>query len=216
MFVHVLPLVLAMSGQAAPPRQAPPAKAPAQQAQPAAPVQRPATPRKIYNETADAKAALATALKAAAEDDIRVLINWGNNDDPNCAKFQQALYGAGAPEDVAQPLRTKLSNEYKLVTVDVGHLDKNQDLAAQYKPALDLGHLPYLTVLDKKGQVLAHQPASQFASDTDPAAFEPKKILALLAKHQVPPTEAQPLFDAALRKAKAENKEVFLWFSAPW
>ncbi len=216
MFLHVLPLVLAMSGQGAPPQQAPPAKAPAAQAQPAATVQRPATPRKIYNETADAKAAIATALKGAAEDDIRVLILWGNNDDPNCAKFQPALRGAGAPEDVARPLGTKVSNEYKLVTVDVGHLDKNQDLAAQYKAALDLGHLPYLTLLDKKGQVIAGQPASQLASDTDPAAFEPKKILALLEKYQVPPTDAQPLFEAALRKAKAENKEVFLWFSAPW
>src|SRR5512142_1099816 len=137
MCLHVWPLVLVMSGQAAPPQQAPPAKAPAQQAQPAATVQRPATPRKIYSETVDAKALVATALKAAAEDDLRVLLVWGNNDDPNCTKFQSALYGAGAPEDVVQPLRTKLSNEYKLVAVNVGQLDKNQDLAQQYKVALD-------------------------------------------------------------------------------
>ncbi len=34
--------------------------------------------------------------------------------------------------------------------------------------------------------------------------------------HQVPPTDAAPLFKAALEQAKAENKDVFLWFSAPW
>jgi hypothetical protein len=203
-----------MSVQGTPPQQAPPAKAPAQQAQPATAPAR--APRPVFKDTQEARIALDSAFKAAAEDHLRVLIVWGNNDDAACAKIQPALYGAGAPEDVTQSLRTKLTNEYKLVAVDVGHLDKNQDLARQYKASLDAAHLPHLTLLDKGGKVLAQQTASQLAGESDPTTFDSKKILALLEKHQVPPTDAQPLFDAALRKAKAENKEVFLWFSAPW
>ncbi len=214
MLLHLLPLIVAMSVQGTTPTQAPPAKVPAQQAQPASAPAR--APRPVFKDAQDAKTAMDAAFKAASEDDLRVLVVWGNNDDPACAKIHPALYGAGAPEDVTQSLRTKLTNEYKLVAVDVGHLDKNQDLARQYKASLDAAHLPHLTLLDKNGKVLAHAPASELAGGSDPATFDSKKILALLEKNQVPPTDAQPLFDAALRKAKAENKEVFLWFSAPW
>ncbi len=83
MILHFLPLVLAMSGQALPPpQQAPPP--PPQQAVPATPTvapRPPQAPRKIYTETADAKALIATAIAGAEESDIRVLINWGANDD---------------------------------------------------------------------------------------------------------------------------------------
>jgi hypothetical protein len=203
MLLHVLPLVLAMSGQA-PPQQAPPP----QQVRPAIAVARQA-PRKIYNETADAKAQIETALKGAAEDDIRVLINWGANDDENCSKFQTAMRAE-------REASTKLSNEYKVVAVDVGHLDKNQDLAHTYGAALAPGALPYLTVLDKAGKVIAAHAARDFNSDDDPAAFDSKKILAFLTEHQVPSPDARPLLDAAVGRAKREDKHVFVWFSAPW
>jgi thioredoxin-related protein len=208
MLLHMLALVLAVSGQ--PVRQSPPPQA--QQATPAA-AQRPV--RKLYNDTADAKAQIADALKAAEADDIRVLINWGANDDDNCAKFQQSLRGTPMSETQKQ-VSVKLSNEYRLVFVDVGHLDKNQDLAAAYKAVLAAGSLPHFTILDKTGKVMEQRSARDFAADTDPAKFDAEKVLALLVKNQVPPTDSAPLFAAALKQAKAGNKEVFLWFSAPW
>jgi hypothetical protein len=210
MLLQVVPLVLMMGVQAPP-------NAPPQQAPPAAPVQRPApAPRKIYSETADAKAQIAAALKIAAQDGIPVLINWGANDDENCTKFQQALYG-GTPSisPAAQQMRQKLSSEYRLVTVDVGHLDKNQDLVKAYQVSLEAGALPHLTVLDGTGKVLAQQSSRDFAAG-GPSAFDSEKILTFLTKYQSPAPDAAPLFRAALEKGKREGKTVFVWFSAPW
>ena len=127
MVLHFLPLVLAMSGQAPPPQQAPPP--PPQQSVPAtptAPARPPQAPRKIYNETADAKALIANAVAGAEESDIRVLINWGANDDERCTKFTQVQR---SPEITTPRF---FSDEYKVAYVDVGHLDKNMDVAATY------------------------------------------------------------------------------------
>ena len=206
--LHVLPIVLAMSGQATP--QSPPP-----QAQQATPAPAPRPTRKLYNETADAKALIADALKAAADDNIRVLINWGANDDDACARFQQSLRSMPMTE-AQQQVSLKLSNEYRQVYVDVGHLDKNQDLAQMYRASLTAGSLPHFTILDKAGKVLEQKAARDFAADTDPAKFDPAKVLTVLVKFQSPSPASGPLFAAALKQAKAENKEVFLWFSAPW
>ena len=206
MLVPVVPMLLVLAGQAPPP-QAPPA--PARLAQQA--------PPKLYNETADARAQIDAALKAAAEDDIRVLINWGANDDEACTKFQQDLNGRGSTNPAYEIIRTKLSNEYRYVRVDVGHLDRNQDLAAAYGVTLSAGALPHLTVLDTHGKVLAQQPSRELAAAQDaPTAYEPDKIAAFLKQHQVTPVAADPLLAAALAEAKRDGKYVFLWFSAPW
>jgi hypothetical protein len=206
MVLSFLPLVLAMSGQAP---QQPPAQPP-QQAVPAAPLARPGqTPRKIYNETADAKAQIATAIAAADESEIRVLINWGANDDPRCTTFSQAQR---APE-ISGP--RFFADEYKVVYVDVGRADKNMDVAAAYGARPAAGALPYLTVLDKAGKVLAGASSVDMAAD-DPAAFDPKKIAAFLTTHQAPAPDADPPFQAALSQAKKDGRYVFLWFSAPW
>jgi len=204
MTLSLLSLVLAMSGQTAPPpQQPPPAAAPAivQKAPPA--------PRKLYNETADAKTQIAAAIKSAAIDDIRILINWGANDDELCAKFPQVQR---APE-----MSKKFSDDYKLVSVDVGHLDKNLELAKSFGVTLTAGALPHFTVLDAKGTVLAQATGKELVSQADPVTFDAKKTAAFLTKHQAPaPPDALPVFSSALALAKRENKEVFLWFAAPW
>ena len=204
MTLSLLSLVLAMSGQAAPPAQPPPpvvAPAIVQKAPPA--------PRKVYTETADAKAQIAAAVASAAEDDIRVLINWGANDEEACTKYQQVQR---APE-----VSSKFRDDYKLVYVDVGHLDKNIDLAKSFGVTLAAGALPHFTILDAKGKVLAQMSAPSLASDTDAAAFDAKKMGAFLTTHQAPaPPPVGPVFDAALAQARREGKQVFVWFAAPW
>jgi hypothetical protein len=196
-----------MGVQAPPP---PPQQVPPQQTAPAAVVTRPAqAPRKIYNETADAKALIATAIAGAEESDIRVLINWGANDDERCTTLTQVQR---SPE-ISTP--RFFSDEYKLVSVDVGHLDKNMDVAATYAAKPAAGALPYFTILDAHGKVLANASATEMAGD-DPATIDPKKVAAFLEKHQAPAPEADPLFRAALSQAKKDGKYVFLWFTAPW
>jgi len=204
MVLHLLSLMLFVSGQAPPP-QAPP-----QPSTPAVVAARPAqAPRKIYNDTADAKEQIATAIAAAAEDDIRVLINWGANDDERCTKFPQVQR---APE-ISGP--RFFSDEYRVVYVDVGHADKNLDVAKAYGARPAAGALPYFTVLDKTGKVLAGASAPDLAGG-DPAAFDPKKVAAFLTTYQAPAPDADPAFQAALSQSKKDGKDVFLWFSAPW
>lgn len=205
MVFPLLPLVLAVGVQAPPPQAPPPA--PPATATAAAPAAR--APRKVYNETADARTQIATAIATAAADDIRVLINWGANDDDRCAKFQQVQRAA----EIAGP--KFLSDEYKLVYVDVGHADKNLDVAAEWGARPKAGALPYFTVLDGTGKVLSGVPASDFAG-ADPAAFDAKKVAAFLAMHKAAAPDADPPFEAALSRAKKDGKYVFLWFSAPW
>ena len=204
MVFPLLPLVLAVGVQAPPPQAPPKQPPPAVAAAPAA-----RAPRKVYNETADARAQIAAAVASAAGDDIRVLINWGANDDERCAKFQQVQRAT----EIAGP--KYFSDEYKVVYVDVGHADKNMDVAAEFGARPGVGALPYFTVLDKAGKVLATAPASDFAG-ADPAAFDPKKVAAFLAKYQAPAPDADPPFQAAMSQAKKDGKYVFLWFSAPW
>jgi hypothetical protein len=206
MLVSVAPLLLMLSGQAPPPQTAAPPARPAQQA-----------PPKLYNETADARAQIDAALKAAAEDDIRVLINWGANDDEACTRFQQDMNGRGSANPSYEVIRTKLSNEYRYVRVNVGRLDRRLDVAAAYGVTVSAGSLPHLTVLDRQGAVLAQQPGRELASAPGGATvYDPDKIAAFLKQHQVPPVAAAPLMAAALAEAKRDGKYVFLWFSAPW
>jgi hypothetical protein len=201
MFLPVLPIVLAMVGQAVP--SGPPPLAPTM---PAPVVQRPAP--KPYNETADAKTLIDDAVKAAATDGIRVLVNWGANDDDWSVRFAKARTG--------REMSTFWSDEYKVANIDVGHLDKNLDIAKAFGVTLFAGDLPVLAVLDATGQVLARTSATALKSDADTTAFDPAKIARFLRAHQAPAPDANPLFEAAVRQARRDGKTAFVWFSAPW
>lgn len=194
-FLAVLPLLLALGGQA--------------RTVPAAQVAAPRPAPKLYDEAADAKAKIADAIKAANVDDIRVLINWGANDDEGSAKFAQALR---AP---AVNATRYAADEYKVVNVNVGHLDANLDLAKTYGATLAARALPALTVLDQTGKVLAQASARDFAG-ADQAAIDSDKVAAFLTSHQAPAPDAIAPFEAAVKQAKRDGKTVFVWFSAPW
>lgn len=199
----VASLVLAVAASAAAVQQAPPQPGPPAQAA------RPAPPPP-YNPAADARAQIASALKSAKDDGIRVLVNWGSNEDEASTAFAAARRNN-------RDLSPFFSTEYKLVHVDVGNLDKNLDVAKTYGVTLQAGALPMLAVLDGDGNVLARTSASAFRSTADPAAFDPASIGAFLAKHQAPaPADADPVLQAAVKQAKREGKTLFVWFSAPW
>jgi hypothetical protein len=203
MLLPVLPFLLAIGGQTAPPLTPPPrVVAPA-------PVVRQVVPGTIYDEAADAKAKIAAAIKGADLDDIRVLINWGANDDRGRA-FAKALQSANVRA-------TRFNGtEYKVVNVDVGRLDKNVEVARSYGAVLERGALPALTVLDHAGKPIAQATARDFAAPADPAAFDSAKIAAFFTKHQAPAPNAVAPFEAALKQAKQDGRTVFVWFSAPW
>jgi hypothetical protein len=195
----LMPLFVALGGQTPPPAQPRPVTP--------APLTRPATPL-TYPSLPDPGAAIATAVRKAALDDIRVLVNWGTNDDRGRA-FAKALTSA-------EVRATRFNGtEYKVVNVDVGKLDRHVDLAARYGAVLQPDHLPALTVLDDTGKAIAQASASEFRSGKSPTQFDSARIAAFFKRHQAPAPDAIAPFEAAVRQAKQDGRTVFVWFTAP-
>lgn len=99
-----------------------------------------------------------------------------------------------------------------MVHVQAGDTHANDSLAARYGADLTKGY-PYLTVLDATGKPVANQETGALE---DGAQHDATKVLAFLEQHQAPPQSAQELLDAALARARLEQKRVFVAFEAPW
>lgn len=162
--------------------------------------------RDLYDEKADAKAVIAAALAKAKENNRRVLIQWGANWCGWCYKLEECFT---KDKDV----RRKLLYEYDLVHVDVGRFDKNLDLAQEYGAALKTNGLPFLTVLDGNGRVLANQETSSLEEGD---AHDPKKVLGFLKSHEAEPWKADDLLKAALAEVRETNTRLLVTFGAPW
>jgi thiol-disulfide isomerase/thioredoxin len=167
-----------------------------------------------YDEQADAKQVIAAALARAKKENRRVLIQWGANWCGWCVKLH-ALYKSD------KAIAHELNYEYDLVLVDIGQWDKNIDLAKQYGADFKAkgAGVPYLTVLDGDGKVLANQDTGSLedpAKKESGGAHDPAKVLAFLTEHQAKYLVADEVRAAAFARAKAEQKRVFEHFGAPW
>jgi thiol-disulfide isomerase/thioredoxin len=164
----------------------------------------------IYDEKADAKVDIAAAVVHARKENRRVLVQWGANWCGWCHRLHELFHG---DKDLAK----ELLYEYDVVLVDIGRWDKNMDLATSYGANLKESGVPYLTLLDGEGKVIVNQDSSSFESkDEKKPGHDPKTVLEFLKSHQAPYAKAQDLYDAALARAKSENRRVFLHFGAPW
>jgi thiol-disulfide isomerase/thioredoxin len=167
-------------------------------------------PAAIYDEQADAKSDIAAAVGHAKKENRRVLVQWGANWCGWCRRLHELFH---ADKDLGK----ELLYEYDVVLVDIGQWDKNMDLAASYGADLKQSGVPYLTLLDGDGKVISNQDSSSFETkDQAKPGHDPKKVLEFLKSHQAPYAKAQDLYDAALARAKAEDRRVFLHFGAPW
>lgn len=199
--------------------------APAQTTPPAAsqptagatPAKKPVERPQIYDEKADAKVQIATALRHAKRDNKRVLIQWGGNWCPWCIRRHELF---AADKQIARTLKT----EYELVLVDTGQPKaKNVDVAETYQAELKKHGFPYLTVLDADGKLIANQETASLEVKDDKGeskgvkeGHDPAKVLKFLLDHKSPAVAAMPLLDKALAEAKAADKRVFLRFGADW
>jgi thiol:disulfide interchange protein len=109
--------------------------------------------RIIYNEAADAHADIQQALATAAKEHKRVLVDFGGNWCGDCQVLDIYFH-----DDKNRPL---LESGFVLVHVDIGHMDKNTDVAARYGVPLAKG-VPALAVLDAHGRVLYSQKNGEF------------------------------------------------------
>ena len=161
----------------------------------------------VYDEQADARADLKAALARAQKENKRVLVQWGANWCGWCIKLHDVFK---SDKEIAR----ELLYEYEVVLVDIGKHDKNLDLAQELGAAMDQG-VPFLTVLDASGKPLVQQETGALEVQGQPK-HDTAKVLEFLKAHQAPQLDAQVVYDAALKRAQAENKRVFLHFGAPW
>src|ERR1700677_311609 len=107
----------------------------------------------IYPAPEQAPADLAAALKQAAAQHRRVIVDFGGNWCTDCHVLDSYMHDA-----TNQPL---LEASFVVVHINIGHKDSNQDIAERYGIPLDKG-VPALAVLDEHGKLLHTQTAADF------------------------------------------------------
>src|SRR5450631_2088619 len=107
----------------------------------------------IYPEPARAKADLAAALRAAASDHRRIIVDFGGNWCPDCHVLDGYFH-----DPANQPI---LEAGFILVHVNIGRRDQNLDIAVRYQIPLEKG-VPALAVLDSDGRLLYSQKGGEF------------------------------------------------------
>lgn len=104
-----------------------------------------AGPPAIYDEGADAKAAIQATLAEAEKARLPVLVVFGANWCGDC-RMLDATFKTG-------PSAPLIAQRFKVVKVDVGRFDRNVDIAERYKVPLKKG-IPAVAVLSPKGQLI--------------------------------------------------------------
>jgi protein disulfide-isomerase len=111
--------------------------------------------RPAYDETADARADIASAIKIGQTADLPVLVVFGADWCGDCRKLDAALRSGRTA--------TLVNSSFKTVKVNVGKFDKNTDLAQQYGVPLRKG-IPTIAILSTKGDVLYATKAGELAN----------------------------------------------------
>ncbi len=107
-----------------------------------------------YDESADAKAAVQHALRAATSRHVPVLIVFGANWCEDCRVLDQALH--------KDPSAALIAKSFTLVKVDVGNFDRNLDLVATYGNPIKKG-IPAAVVVSEDNKVLYATAAGELA-----------------------------------------------------
>lgn len=109
--------------------------------------------RVIYPDPSLAKGQIAAALKTAAREHKRVLLDFGGNWCGDCQVLDMYFHNAQN-----LPL---LEKDFVLVHVNVGEYDANLDLAKKYEIPLNKG-VPAIAVLSATGKLLYSQKGGEF------------------------------------------------------
>jgi len=109
--------------------------------------------RDIYPDPSQAQSDLAAALRTAAANHKRILLDFGGNWCGDCQVLDRYFHDAAN--------RPLLEANFVLVHVNVGHIDANQDIAKRYGIPLEKG-VPALAVLSESGKLLYSQKGGEF------------------------------------------------------
>ncbi|MGE4615252.1 MAG: thioredoxin family protein [Planctomycetota bacterium] len=163
-------------------------------------------PPAVYDVNADAAADIAAAVARAGKDHKRVMVVFGGNWCGWCVKLDQFFK---KDRTVARTVRY----EYELVKVDIGHFDKNMSITEKYGAKLKKQGVPYITVLDGSGKVVANQNTGDLEEGDH---HDSAKVEKFLQEQKAPPKDAEEVLAAALKQAKKDGRKVLLHLGAPW
>jgi thioredoxin 1 len=108
----------------------------------------------IYPPPERAPADLTAALKAAAAQNRRVILDFGGNWCPDCHVLDIYMHDSAN--------RRILDSSFVVVHINIGEKEeRNLDLAARYEIPLNKG-VPALAILDPHGKLLYSQKAGEF------------------------------------------------------
>jgi thiol:disulfide interchange protein len=117
--------------------------------------------RDLYSATADAAADIAAAKIAARPAHKRILLEFGGNWCSDCQILDFYYHQA--------PNADLLARHYVVVRIDIGHMDRNMDIARKYQVPVTKG-VPALAVLDANGRLLYSERDKEF-EHTSPQAI---------------------------------------------
>jgi thiol:disulfide interchange protein len=107
----------------------------------------------LYSATADPKADIAAALKQARVEHKRVILDFGGDWCGDCQVLDIYMHQS--------PNADLVRKHFLVVHIDIGHMDKNVDIADKYRIPLNKG-VPALAVIDSQGKLLYSQKTGEF------------------------------------------------------
>jgi thiol:disulfide interchange protein len=133
--------------------------------------------KNLYSETANPTADINAALAQARREHKRVILDFGGNWCGDCQVLD--IYYHQSPN------AELLTKHFILVHINIGHMDKNVDVAKKYNVPITKG-VPALAVIDANGKLLYSEREKEFEHTT------PQAITAFLSRWK-PVNNAAPL-----------------------
>jgi thiol:disulfide interchange protein len=109
--------------------------------------------KNLYSETGDAKALISSALRQAQLEHKRVILDFGGNWCGDCQVLDFYYHQS--------PNAELLEKHFVVVHIDIGHMDRNLDIATKYHVPVTRG-VPALAVLDAHGNLLYAEREKEF------------------------------------------------------
>jgi thiol:disulfide interchange protein len=133
--------------------------------------------KNLYSETANPSADINAALAQARREHKRVILDFGGNWCGDCQVLD--IYYHQSPN------AELLAKNFILVHINIGHMDKNVDVAKKYNVPITKG-VPALAVIDANGKLLYAEREKEFEHPS------PEAITAFLNRWK-PVKNAAPL-----------------------
>jgi len=131
-------------------------------------LRQPLAPKDIYSASANPAKEITEAVHSATASHKRILVVFGGNWCFDCHVLDEAFHSL--------EIAPTLSKSFLVVHVDIGHMDRNLDIAKKYDIPLDRG-VPAIAVLDSDGKLLFSQKRGEFEAARSMA---PEDILTFL------------------------------------